>query len=225
MNIRLITCWGAFLSVAGLAQAGPHVGIGVSIGIPAPIIVREAPPRRVVEKVYTSPGPGYVWVSGHYTWVENRWVWLNGAWTLPPQPNAYWVDGRWTPDTHQWVEAHWEAPAPPPPPPSPPASQPPSAPPGTNSSSVPLPTRPAPVIAEPSEIIVEEAPPPPVREVIVASPGRGYVWVGGYWGWEHGRREWVHGYWARPPHRHAVWIAPRWESRGHGYVYVRGFWR
>jgi len=223
MNIRQISSGLALLFTAGLAHAGPHVGIGISIGVPAPIIVREAPPRRVVEHVYTSPGPGYIWVPGHYTWAENRWVWIGGAWALPPQPNAYWVDGRWTPDTRQWIEAHWEVPAPPPPPPAP--IQPAPAPAVSSPSSVPVPSTPPPVVSGPTEVIVEEAPPPPQQEIIVESPGPGYVWIGGYWGWVNGRREWVRGYWARPPHRHAVWVAPRWEPRSHGYVYIRGYWR
>ena len=224
MNTRLLSCCVALLGTATGAFAGPHVGIGIHIGIPAPIVVREAPPPpRIVERVYTSPGPGYLWVPGHYTWAENRWVWIEGTWVMAPQPNAYWVDGRWNPDTRQWIEAHWEVPAPPvtqaqPPPPPPPAS-------GAVTSSVPVPTTPAPAVSGQTEIIVEDAPPPPVHEVIVASPGHGYVWVDGYWGWIGGRREWVRGHWERPPHRHAVWVSPRWEHRGHGYVYIGGYWR
>jgi alpha-mannosidase len=35
---------------------------------------------------------------------------------------------------------------------------------------------------------------------------------------------WVAGHWERPPHPHAVWVEPRWEHRGHGYVFVEGYW-
>lgn len=228
MNLRMLTSLAALTCVAPFAHAGGHVAIGVRIGVPAPIIVREAPPPvRVVERAPAAPGPGYLWIPGHYTWVENRWVWIDGAWTYAPQPNAYWVDGRWNPDTQQWIEGHWEVPAPPAPAiataPTPTAPPPPAP---TSTAQVPTPSTPAPVIAQPAtEVIVEEPPPAPVREVIVASPGPGYVWISGYWGWSAGRRVWVGGHWERPPRRHAVWIAPRWEHRGHGYVYIRGYWR
>lgn len=213
----LISTGLVLLGGATAAFAGPHVGVGIHIGIPAPIVVHEAPPPRLVERVYTSPGSGYIWIPGHYTWTENRWVWLNGTWALPPQPGAVWVDGRWTPDTRQWIEAHWQVAAPPPAPPTP-------APHVSSGSNVPVPSTPAPAASGPTEIVVEDAPPPPPHEVIGASPGRGYVWVGGYWGWLGGHREWIPGRWERPPRRHAVWVAPRWEHRGHGYAYVHGYW-
>src|SRR5260370_23664817 len=61
-------------------------------------------------------------------------------------------------------------------------------------------------------INVGVAPPPvPVaREVVVASPGRGYAWVAGHWGWypAYGYR-WVGGAWLRPPHPRPVSVAPR----------------
>jgi hypothetical protein len=82
---------------------------------------------------------------------------------------------------------------------------------------------PAPAPAE--EMYVESEPPPPPNEVVVASPGPGFVWVGGYWGWNAGRRAWVGGRWERPPHEHATWVQPRWDHRGRGYVFVKGYWR
>src|SRR5438067_8728943 len=81
------------------AHASTRVGIGLNIGIPAPIRVYEAPPPRVVERVMVAPAPGYVWIPGHYTFVEGGWHWLGGAWMLPPRPDAYWVEGRWIPET------------------------------------------------------------------------------------------------------------------------------
>jgi WXXGXW repeat (2 copies) len=71
-------------------------------------------------------------------------------------------------------------------------------------------------------------PAPPLRhEVVVARPGPGYVYVPGYWDWAPARHEyvWVGGAWARPPHRHAVWVAPRWRGHGRNTFYVRGHWR
>ncbi len=68
--------------------------------------------------------------------------------------------------------------------------------------------------------------PPEFRaEVALASPGPGYYWVPGYYDWNGGRYAWVAGSWARPPHERAVWVAPRYERRGRGWYYHRGFWR
>jgi hypothetical protein len=67
--------------------------------------------------------------------------------------------------------------------------------------------------------------PPGFRaEVAVESPGPGYYWVPGYYDWVGGNYVWVTGRWVRPPHERAVWVAPRYERRGRGYVYYRGHW-
>jgi hypothetical protein len=70
-------------------------------------------------------------------------------------------------------------------------------------------------------------PPPELREeVYVDSPGFGYVWVPGFWDWgvNHTDWVWVPGSWRRPPHEHAVWVAPRYyQGRSH-WMYERGHW-
>lgn len=196
--------------VAAPAFADTHIGIGISFGAPAPVIVHRAPPVRRVEVRTVAPGPGYVWVAGHYTRAGNRWIWMSGMWVVPPRPDAYWVDAAWNPGSHQWIEAHWEVASPaavvvaPPPPPA----------------TVVVPATPA-----PTEIVVQEAPPPVYQDEIIERPGPGYVWIGGYWGWEHGRREWVRGHWELPPRGHRTWVEPRWEHRERGYVFIRGYWR
>ena len=71
-------------------------------------------------------------------------------------------------------------------------------------------------------------PPPAARsEVVVAKPGRGYVWVAGHYVWRPSRRAyvWVAGKWTKPPRAGAVWVAPRWQRRGGRAVYVAGYWR
>jgi hypothetical protein len=71
-------------------------------------------------------------------------------------------------------------------------------------------------------------PPPPLRhEVVVVRPGPDYFWVPGYWDWRPAYRRyvWAPGYWARPPHRGAVWVAPRYSYRRHNHYYRRGYWR
>jgi hypothetical protein len=97
---------------------------------------------------------------------------------------------------------------------------------------VPQPARSAPLAAKATLVadidlnIVLGAPPPPRREVIVERdrPSRDHVWVAGYWGLREGKRDWVAGHWERPPHGRTVWIEPRWEKRGRGYVFVDGYW-
>ena len=183
------------LTLTGRAET--HVSLNLQLGPPAPVIVREAPPRPViVERQYNSPGPGFVWVAGHNSWVRGGWVWIPGTWVRPPQPNTIYVEGRWDERSRNWIEPHWEVMAPPPPP--------------------------APM---PSEVVIVDAPPPPRHEHRPHAPGPEFVWIDGYWGWHGHRHEWVEGRWERPPHGHREWIAPRWEHRGGSYVFIEGSWR
>jgi hypothetical protein len=212
--LRLISLSAALASVA---SAGTHVGIGVSFGLPAPVVVRHAPPHRVVERVVVSPGPapgpGYVWLPAHYSW-NGQWVWVPGAWVMPPRSDARWVDGNWNPQTQQWIEGHWEVPSA-----APVVAVP------TPAPTIVVPS-PAPVVAVTTDIVVPDAPPPPPEpEIRVAAPGPDHIWIAGYWGWENGRRQWFRGHWERPPHGYRVWVQPRWEHRPHGYVFVRGYWQ
>jgi hypothetical protein len=85
----------------------------------------------------------------------------------------------------------------------------------------------SPLLADISlNIGIDAGPPPPPREVIVASPGPDYVWVGGFWDGAPGHYTWVRGHWDRPPHGYAHWAAPRWERGPDGhYRKVEGGWR
>jgi hypothetical protein len=90
----------------------------------------------------------------------------------------------------------------------------------------------APPVAQPVFIadvdlsIVLEAPPSPRQEVIIERdrPSRDHVWVRGYWINRHGHHEWVAGHWEVPPRGRTVWIEPRWERRGRGYIFIEGYW-
>jgi WXXGXW repeat (2 copies) len=78
------------------------------------------------------------------------------------------------------------------------------------------------------DVVVESEPPPPPPaevEVVPASPGVEYVWVGGYHRWDGRRYVWVRGRYERRPHMHARWEAAHWEGRGRGHVWVEGRWR
>ena len=75
-------------------------------------------------------------------------------------------------------------------------------------------------------VIVREAPPPPRDEPPPPPPPSGsYTWVPGYWSIRDGRQEWVPGRYEMPPRAEATWVAPRWERRADGYVFVDGYWR
>ena len=76
-----------------------------------------------------------------------------------------------------------------------------------------------------SHVYVQIGPPAPVVEVRPAPPHVGYVWVPGYYGWNHGDYRWLPGHWANPPRRHAVWIEPRWVHEQHGWYMTPGHWR
>lgn len=203
-------------ALALTARAETHVSLNLNLGIPAPILVREAPPRpTIVEAQYAAPGPGFVWIAGHNAWMNGRWVWVAGTWARPPQPGAVYVEGRWDERSRNWTESHWEV----------------------------VEHRddrgdrhddhgdrhddrwdrehrgPGGV-----EMIVQ-APPPPRHEHRGHRPGDDYVWIDGYWAWRGNHHEWVEGRWDRPPHGRHEWIAPRWEHRGGSYVFIEGSWR
>ena len=74
--------------------------------------------------------------------------------------------------------------------------------------------------------IYASAPPPPVRvESFGPSPGPGYVYLKGYWGYNGGRYNWVPGRWDRPPAGRRHWEDGRWEKHGNRYEYREGRWR
>lgn len=199
MNLKHLSLFAALCGTTVGALAGTHIGIGLTIGVPAPIVVREAPPRPVVETVVVAPGPGYVWVRGHYSWAKSHWVWIRGAWMLPPRPAAVWVEGSWEPHRRHWIEGHWEV------------------------RAVPAPVVVAPPV--PAATVVITAPPPPRAEVLIARPSPHHVWIAGYWVWRGGHHVWIAGHWELPPRAHTVWVAPRWERHGRNYVFVEGRWR
>jgi len=76
-----------------------------------------------------------------------------------------------------------------------------------------------------ADIVVHLRPPALRVEHRPARPGANYIWVGGYHRWDGRAYVWVPGRWEIPPREHAVWVAPRWESRNGGYVFVEGYWR
>ncbi len=76
-----------------------------------------------------------------------------------------------------------------------------------------------------ADIIVKVRPPVSIRERRSVRPSREHVWISGYHRWDGHAYVWEPGRWERPPRAHAVWVAPRWERRRDGYVFVEGRWR
>lgn len=65
--------------------------------------------------------------------------------------------------------------------------------------------------------VVTMAPPLPQVEVVTVAPAPGYIWIGGWWGWEGRRHVWHPGHYVAPRSGY------RWVP--HGWVQTRGGWR
>jgi hypothetical protein len=85
---------------------------------------------------------------------------------------------------------------------------------------------PPPVAVEypPQPVVVMQAPPTVVVEQRPPYPGRGYVWVDGYWVWTGDSYAWQSGYWAYPPQPTVIWVQPRYERYDRGHRYTPGYW-
>jgi hypothetical protein len=170
---------------------------------PAPIVDKPLQPAVAQEVPEPQPSPQHSWVPGHWRWQEGSYVWVSGHWELPPVPNSAWMAPHWETKGSGYVlvDGYWQQAS----------SPPPAAAPGPQETVV----------------VVDEPPPPPAqyREVVIERPSPAHIWIGGHWSLRLGRHVWVAGHWELPPHEHAVWVEPRWERRGNGYVLVEGFWR
>lgn len=85
----------------------------------------------------------------------------------------------------------------------------------------------APALAAPPEAYIEfrigsTRPPPVRREVRVAAPDRGHVWVPGFWDWQ-GDWVWIPGHW-EPTQRNVYWVRPRYVPEYGQWRYVPGHW-
>lgn len=76
-----------------------------------------------------------------------------------------------------------------------------------------------------AEIVVKIAPPRVIVEHRGVAPSREHVWIGGYHRWDGNAYAWEKGRWEAPPRPRAHWVAPRWQHRHDGYVFVEGRWR
>ena len=186
--------------------------------LPDAAIVREPmQPAASQEIMEERPSAQHVWVSGHWRWQDGRYAWIAGKWDLPPRANVVWVEPRWERRGTGYILAggYWQESA----------SR-------TDLTSVPataqgIPASPLPPASspQPEVIVVNAPPPPPPTEIIVERPSPYHIWIGGHWGFRAGRHVWIGGRWDLPPRTDVVWVEPRWERRGNGYVLVEGYWR
>jgi hypothetical protein len=73
-------------------------------------------------------------------------------------------------------------------------------------------------------IYIGQAPPPVRYEVVTRSPGEGYSWIGGYWGYNGGRYTWVQGRWEKQPYAGAYWSHPHYDHYKQGWQIHEGHW-
>jgi hypothetical protein len=76
----------------------------------------------------------------------------------------------------------------------------------------------------PGDDVVSVAPPAPQVDVVIAAPGPGYFWIGGFWNWVGGRHLWVGGHWQahRPGY---FWTPHAWQRHGQGWRARPGQWQ
>jgi WXXGXW repeat (2 copies) len=79
--------------------------------------------------------------------------------------------------------------------------------------------------AQAAEVVVTVKPPRLIVEKRGERPSPRHVWIAGYHRWDGKAYVWEKGRWDVPPREHAIWVAPRWEHRRDGYVFVEGRWR
>lgn len=73
-------------------------------------------------------------------------------------------------------------------------------------------------------VSVRIGPPPlPVYEQPL-SPGDGYIWTPGYWGWSDDSYYWVPGTWVIAPEPGFLWTPGYWGWGDRGFVFNEGYW-
>ncbi len=67
-----------------------------------------APPPLKNEARKTSPGPNYMWISGHWNWNGGQYVWISGHWEKN-RKNQVWIPGHWEKRGRHYtfIKGHW----------------------------------------------------------------------------------------------------------------------
>lgn len=74
-------------------------------------------------------------------------------------------------------------------------------------------------------LYVDRAPPAVYSEAVLASPGPGYVWIGGYYSWTGRGYYWNRGHWTQPLRGYSSWNPGYWHRDYRGHYWVPGHWR
>jgi hypothetical protein len=74
-------------------------------------------------------------------------------------------------------------------------------------------------------VYLRVGPPAPIVETRIVSPGRGYVWLPGFYRWEGRNYVWTPGRWDRPPRARATWVPAHWARDRRGWYFIDGHWR
>ena len=85
------------------AHAAINIGIGISVGVPPPVLPVYAQP--------VAPGPGYIWTPGYWAWDPsfNDYYWVPGTWVMPPEIGLLWTPGwwGWSDGYYRWHAGYW----------------------------------------------------------------------------------------------------------------------
>lgn len=91
------------LALPPRAQAAVNIDIGISVGVPPPVLPVYAQP--------IAPGPGYIWTPGYWAWDPNfnDYYWVPGTWVMPPQIGLLWTPGwwGWSDGYYRWHAGYW----------------------------------------------------------------------------------------------------------------------
>src|SRR5262249_43569343 len=74
-------------------------------------------------------------------------------------------------------------------------------------------------------IVPQPLTPAASQEIVEERPSAQHVWIAGHWRWQDGRYAWIAGHWDVPPRAGLMWVEPRWDQRGSGYVLAGGYWQ
>lgn len=80
------------------------------------------------------------------------------------------------------------------------------------------------VVVAPGVVVVAQPPPAAQVEVAPPSPGAGYAWEPGYWGWSGTAYVWYPGRYDVRPAGATVWIPAAWVARRGRWVFRPGHW-
>jgi hypothetical protein len=156
------------------------------------VVMQPAPPAPLPELVPAVQAPDAYWVQGHWHWNRHQYMWIPGRW-VQARPGYVLVGASWQNDAGRWVyrPEYW------------------------------APVQPAPMAME---VSVALAPPPPRVDIVTLAPSPQHFWIAGFWGWNGREHVWQPGHWEH--HRPGYVYAPaHWVRAGSSYRFVGGYWR